>query len=113
MAKETMKKLDEKLCLDTCTDPILLVLPPLPPEMPGDTGYQTAAERVLLDLANTEANMTFSASQEVTALCQNYGTVYAAQDLCPSKCHVTGKGLEVAVVGEMSTAVLQTVNFRG
>ena len=61
---------------------------------------------------NTEADMTFSASQEVTALCQNYGTVYAAQDPCPSKCHVTGKGLEVAVVGEMSTAVLQIVNFR-
>ena len=61
---------------------------------------------------NTEADMTFSASQEVTALCQNYGTVYTAQDPCPSKCHVTGKGLEVVVVGEMSTVVLQIVNFR-
>ena len=61
---------------------------------------------------NTEADITFSASQEVTALCQNYGIVYAAQDPCPSKCHVTGKNLEVAMVGEMSTVVLQTVNFR-
>ena len=61
---------------------------------------------------NTEADMTFSASQKVTALCQNYGTVYAPNDPCPSKCHVTGKGLEVAVIGEMSTVVLQTVNFR-
>ena len=58
---------------------------------------------------NTEADITFSASQEVIA---KYGTVYAAQDPCPSKCNVTGKNLEVAVVGEMSTVVLQTVNFR-
>ena len=61
---------------------------------------------------NTEADITFSTSQEVTTLCQNYGTVYAAQDPCPSKCHVISKDLEVAVVGEMSTVVLQTVNFR-
>ena len=55
---------------------------------------------------NTEADITFSASQEVTALCQNYGTVYAAQDPCPSKCHVISKE---TLVG---TVVLQTVNFR-
>ena len=58
---------------------------------------------------NTEADITFSVSQEVIT---NYGTVYASQVPCPSKCRVTGKNLEVAVIGKMSTVVLQTVNFR-
>ena len=62
---------------------------------------------------NTKADITFSASQEVTALCQSYGTVYAAQDPCPSKCHVTGNNLEVATVIKKCSAILQTVNFTG
>ena len=38
----------------------------------------------------------------------------AAPDLPdPSKCHVTGKGTEAAVVGETATALLQAIDFRG
>ena len=42
--------------------------------------------------------------------CQNYGQVFAAGLLDPSKCHVAGK---VAVVGEKCTAILQAINFGG
>ena len=63
---------------------------------------------------STEANVIFSALADVTTACQNYGQV-STRDVLPdpSKCHATGKGIEAAVVGEMSTAVLQAVNFRG
>ena len=51
---------------------------------------------------NTEADMVFSALADLTAMCQSYGQVFA--------CHATGKGLEVAVVGEKSTAFLHAVS---
>ncbi len=59
----------------------------------------------------TEADMTFSTSQGITSACCNCGLVSALNLPDPSKCHLTGKGLEVAVVGEKSTVLLQTVNF--
>ena len=60
---------------------------------------------------NTEADMRFFSSSEVTTACQNYGKVYAAGEPDPSQCQATGKGLETAVVGEKSTAILQTIDF--
>ena len=59
---------------------------------------------------NIEADMRFSFSPEVTTACRNYGKVYLAGDLDPSQCQATGKGLETAVVGEKSIAILQTMN---
>ena len=63
---------------------------------------------------STEADVIFSALTDVTTACRNYGQV-STRDVLPdpSKCHVTGKGIEAAVVGEMSTAVLQAINFKG
>ena len=61
----------------------------------------------------TKADITFSVSPDVTAVCQNYGKVYAARDPDPSKCHATGKGLEEAVVGEKSTALIQAFDYIG
>ena len=61
----------------------------------------------------TEADMRFSSSTDVTTACNNYGKVYAPGDLDPSQCQATGKGLEIAVVGEKSTTILQTINFSG
>ena len=63
---------------------------------------------------STEADAIFSALADVTTACQKYGRVFTC-DVLPdaSKCHTTGKGIEAAVVGEMSTAVLQAVNFKG
>ena len=60
---------------------------------------------------NTEADMRFSSSPDVTTACHYYGKVYAPGDLDPSQCQATGKGLETAVVGEKSTTILQTINF--
>ena len=51
-------------------------------------------------------------STDSNAACQNSGEVSEPGLPDPSKCHATGKGIEAAVVGEMSTAVLQAVNFK-
>ena len=61
---------------------------------------------------STEADVIFSALADVATACRNYGQVSAPGLPDPSKCHATGKGIETAVVGEMSTAVLQAVNFK-
>ena len=60
---------------------------------------------------NTEADMRFLLTPDVTQACHSYGKVYAAGDPDPSQCQATGRGLEVAVVGEKSTAILQTIDF--
>ena len=50
---------------------------------------------------NTEADMIFSALENLATACEKYGQV-----LSISKCHVTGKGLESAVVGVEAMAIL-------
>ena len=62
---------------------------------------------------STEADVIFSALEDVATACRNYGQVSALGLPDTSKCHVTGKCIEAAVVGEMSTAVLQAINFKG
>ena len=51
---------------------------------------------------NSEADMGFFSSPDVTTACCNYGKVYAAGDPDPSQCQATGRGLKTAVVGEKS-----------
>ena len=60
---------------------------------------------------NSEADMRFFSSPDVTIACRNYAKVYSAGDPDPSQCQATGKGLETVVVGEKSTAILQAINF--
>ena len=62
---------------------------------------------------NTEADLIFSALADLTAMCQNYGQVFPSGSPDLSKCHTTGKGLEVAVVGEKSTAILHAISYEG
>ena len=62
---------------------------------------------------NTEADMVFSALADLTEMCQSYGQVFASGSPDPSKCHTTGKGFEVAEVGEKSTAILHAVSYEG
>ena len=62
---------------------------------------------------NTEADMVFSALADLTAMCQSYGQVFTLGSPDPSKCHTTGKGLEMAVVGDKSTAILHAVSYEG
>ena len=62
---------------------------------------------------STKVDMAFSASTDVATACQNYGQVLTPNSPDPSRCCVTGKGIEAAVVGETSTAVLEAVNFKG
>ena len=60
---------------------------------------------------DTEADTVFLASADMTTSCQNYGQIIATGSTDPSKCHVTGKGVEVAAVGEKSTATLHVANY--
>ena len=62
---------------------------------------------------NTEADIVFSALADLTAACKNYGQIFPSGSPDPSKCHATGKGLEVAVVGVKSTAILHAVSYEG
>ena len=62
---------------------------------------------------NTEADLVFSALADLTAACKNYGQIFSPGSLDPSKCHATGKGLEMAVVGLKSTAILHAVSYEG
>ena len=62
---------------------------------------------------NTEADMVFSALADLTAACKNYGQIFSPGLPDLSSCHATGKGLEVAVVGVKSTAILHAVSYEG
>ena len=55
------------------------------------------------------ADIKFMASSDFASACQQFGRVYL-QEVSPEKCHATGKGLEVAKLGERATAVLYVVN---
>ena len=58
------------------------------------------------------ANIKFEASSELELACQEFGEVYL-EEACPKKCTATGKGVEVAKVGERATAVLHVVDEKG
>jgi tripartite motif-containing protein 2/3/tripartite motif-containing protein 71 len=58
------------------------------------------------------ANVRFITSPELTQACQQFGRVFL-QQASPEKCYATGKGLEVAKLGERITAVLHVVDQKG
>ena len=62
---------------------------------------------------NTVANIVFSASADIVALCCRFGQVSTPGSPDPSKCHTTGNGLEAGIVGQTSTAVVQAFNSEG
>ena len=57
-----------------------------------------------------QADMALTASSELLPACQQFGQV---SPVCPEKCYATGKGLEVATVGEQSTATVHTIDTQG
>ena len=62
---------------------------------------------------NTKADIVFSASADIADLCRHFGQVSTPGSPDPSKCHVTGKGLEVGIVRQTSTAILQACDSKG
>ena len=58
------------------------------------------------------ADVVFTAVPTCTT-CQNYGKVTASGFPDPSKCHATGKGIETAVVGKLSTVLFQALDSMG
>ena len=62
-----------------------------------------------------QADMKFSHSQaELTRACQQFGNIRACS-VCPAKCHTTGPGTKVAMVGERAaaTATLHAMDKEG
>ena len=55
------------------------------------------------------ANINFIAFPDITQACQQFGKVFL-QCTSPRKCYAIGKGLEVAKLGERTTAVLHVVD---
>ena len=63
---------------------------------------------------NTEVDIGFSASADITASCRQFGLVALPSGLPdPSKCKAIGKGLEIAEVRQKATAILQVFNSTG
>ena len=59
------------------------------------------------------ADIRFSASTpELTRTCQQFGRIYS-HPVSPEKCYATGKGLQVATVGEQATAILHAIDTDG
>ena len=58
------------------------------------------------------ADIRFTSNAEVGVACQQFGKVIAS-NVSPEKCYVTGKGVEVATVGEETTATLHVVDQEG
>ena len=59
------------------------------------------------------ADIRFSASTpELTQTCQQFGQVYS-NPASPERCYATGKGLEIATVGEQATAILHAMDADG
>ena len=52
-----------------------------------------------------QADLKFTTTAELTPACRQFGEVYACP-VSPQKCHATGKGLEVATVGEQATVTV-------
>ena len=55
-----------------------------------------------------QADMALTASSELLPACQQFGQVFS-HPVCPEKCYATGKGLEVATVGEQSTVTVHAI----
>ena len=59
-----------------------------------------------------QADMALTASSELLPACQQFGQVYRHL-VCPEKCYATGKGLEVATVGEQNTVSVHAIDIEG
>ena len=62
---------------------------------------------------NEEADIKFISSSDMTALCQTYGHIGVPGRPDPSQCHATGKGTEVAEVGQKSTVIVRANDYKG
>ena len=56
-----------------------------------------------------QADLKLATTTELLPACKQFGKVYT-HPVCPEKCRATGKGLEMATVGEQATATLHAVD---
>ena len=73
----------------------------------------TAEFKAEVLVSQERADIRFSASTpELTQTCQQFGKIYTCP-ASPERCYATGKGLEVATVGEQATATLHAMDADG
>ena len=73
----------------------------------------TAEFKVEVLVPQERADIRFSASTpELTKTCQQFGKIYSCP-VSPEKCYATGKGLEVATVGEQASITLHAMDANG
>ena len=56
--------------------------------------------------------LNFLLSSDLVQACQQFGEVILKQ-ACPQNCYATGRGLEVAMLGEETTAILHAIDDKG
>lgn len=61
---------------------------------------------------SVESDMEF-AFTSMSAPCRNFGQVYAPSLPNPSSCYLAGESIEGVMVGELSTVLLQVIDYRG
>ena len=59
-----------------------------------------------------QADIKFFGSPDLPPICQQFGRIYN-HPVSPERCYATGKGLEVATLGEQATAVMYAVEENG
>ena len=62
---------------------------------------------------NIDTDIQFSASEQLIAACRSYGEIFAHGSSNPAECHASGEGLERAIVGKISNALVRVVDFDG
>ena len=67
---------------------------------------------VLVPQEQADIRFSVAVTPEFTQTCQQFGKVYS-HPVSPERCFATGKGLEVATVGEQATAILYAIEADG
>ncbi len=60
---------------------------------------------------DVDADVVFSIKLNLIKMCRSFGEVLIPGSPDPAQCQSTGKGLEVATVGEKSTVILQAIGY--
>ena len=59
-----------------------------------------------------DETLRFKTAPDLEQACQHFGMLYESE-VCPQKCYATGRGLEVAKIGENATAILHVLDQQG
>ena len=73
----------------------------------------TAEFKPELLVPTEQADLRFTTTAELAPACRQFGKIDISTSVSPEKCHATGKGLEVATVGEQATVTVHVNDAEG